>query len=74
MHKISNPFLRKQSRDDYSKAVQTIPILPPLKASVPLKREMAGVLIDGDKRLTNDSGYDSLRFETSSRASVADPE
>ena len=74
MHKFSDPFLRKRYRDDSSKAVPTVPTLPPLKASVPLDRQMASVLIDSVKRLTNDSGYDSLRFETRSKASIADAE
>jgi hypothetical protein len=74
MHKFSDPFLRKRYRDDSSKAVSTVPTLPPLKASVPLDRQMAGVLVDSDKRLTNDSGYDSLRFETRSKTSIADAE
>jgi hypothetical protein len=74
MHKFSDPFLRKRYRDDSSKVVPTVPTLPPLKASVPLDRQMAGVLVDSDKRLTNDSGYDSLRFETRSKTSIADAE
>jgi hypothetical protein len=74
MPKLSNPFQRKQHRDDSSREIQPVPILPPLEASVPLDRQMARVLVGGDKRLTNDSGYGSLRFETSSRASMANAE
>jgi hypothetical protein len=72
MHKLSNQFLRKQYRDDSTKTAPTVPVLPPFEASVPLNRQMAGILVDGDKRLTNDSGYDSLRSEASSGPSTAD--
>jgi len=71
-HKLSNPFVRRQYRDDSTKAVSTVPVLPPFEASVPLNRQMADVLIDGGKRLTNDSGYDSLRSEFSSATSAPD--
>ena len=71
MHRLSNSLLRKPHRDDSSKAIQTAPSIPPFEATVSLNRQMASVLVDGDKRLTNDSGYDSLRFETSSKASIA---
>jgi hypothetical protein len=66
MHKLSNSLLRKPHRDDSSKAIQTAPSIPPFEATVSLNRQMARVLVDGDKRLTNDSGYDSIRFEISS--------
>ncbi len=74
MHKFSNPFLRKNYREDGTMAVRTVPSLPILEASIPLNRPMASILVDSDKRLTNDSGYGSLRFETGSTVSMADAE
>jgi hypothetical protein len=107
MHKISNPFMRKQFREDSSRSVRPVqpvpalplladsvatlktsagsastlttsagpvPALPTLDRTVPLNIQMSDVLIDGDKRRTKDSGYDSLRFDTSSRASMVDGE
>lgn len=107
MHKIGNPFMRKQFREDSGRSirpVQPIPALPLLADSVatlktsadsismltisadsaptlptvdrtaPLNIQMSDVLVGSDKRCTKDSGYDSLRFETSSRASMVEGE
>jgi hypothetical protein len=63
MHKFGNWFLRKPCRED-SRPIEIVPTLPPFAASVPLHRDISGVLIDGDKRRTKDSGYASLQSET----------
>lgn len=56
--------------------VQPAYTLPPFSASVPLGRQMMGVLIDGANRGTNytdDSGYASIELERYSRAPPEDP-
>jgi hypothetical protein len=56
--------------------VQPTYTLPPFSASVPLERQMMGILIDGANRGTNytdDSGYDSIELDRYSRAPPEDP-
>lgn len=74
MHKLSNGLLSKRQRED--KNHSTLPTPSPSLSILPdsVLRELSETHRDGDKRLTNDSGYASLEFDTTPRASVADAE
>jgi hypothetical protein len=69
--KLSHPFMSKHYREEKSNTAHSntappppaLESLPTLSPSVPLQREMSHILIDGDKRRTNnteDSGYASI--------------
>jgi hypothetical protein len=84
-HKLSNQFTNKHDREEkfnithsnitqsnISQVPSTLKSLPALSPSVLLSREMSHILIDGAKRLTDDSGYASLELERFSGGPPAD--
>jgi hypothetical protein len=64
-HKFSNQFIRHDREEKINTAqpapaLESLPALPP---SVSLQRQMSHILIDGNKRHTDDSGYASIELE-----------
>ena len=62
-HKISNGFLKCHNEKKGGTALP-VPTLSASAASLPLHREATRFIRDGEKRLTDDSGYGSLNFQS----------
>jgi hypothetical protein len=70
MRKISDGFMRKPHRDEKLSHVPRVPSLPTSSIPASALGEFCDTCKESGKRLTNDSGYESLGFETSPRSST----